>query len=520
MPESNTDASDRPVSSWWSLKRQIRALGILFILTILLACVFAVQLMRNSDAARIADAERQLEQATAQLRAHYSYVAQAFKQRNVVGPDTAADNRLLTSITASVLAGMPRVEGGFYFANGSRLLGYAYPTYQGSGPKSDIPPAERPTILVVARQAAATYGAVGKRIDTASDTLLFRALPLQGANSPSGAVWVMHHLEGVRGAYQWFNEAGLLLLLIVSGVATAGAWHLTRRLDAGVSTIEAGLGAMEYRLDADIKPTGIKELDQIAAAIGRLGEALNLNQQRRADLEQKLRHADRLAALGRLIAGVAHEVRNPLASIKLKLHLAEHAGAADSARLQKAFAVMRSEVERIDRLVERLLALGKPQMTSPQSVDIARYLAERLETFEMRAAERNTTLELRISPFLNGALKIDRARLGEVVDNLIANAIDATKDGKVVLETEADAAHHQVVIRVNDTGGGVPEKMRERLFEPFATTKDSGTGLGLFLSAEIVRGMGGEISYHEISANGRPDESGKAGACFEIRLPC
>jgi hypothetical protein len=198
MPNSNQEPPVRP-SSRWSLKRQIRALGVVFVVTIVLACGFAAELVRNSDAARIADAEHQLDRAAAQLRAHYAYVAQAFRQRKVAAPDTEADGRLLTSITAAALAGMPRVEGGFYFAGGSRLLGYVYPTYQGSGPKSDIPPAERPTILEVARQAVDTRAAARKRIDTASDTLLFRAIPLQGADSPSGAVWVMHHLDGCCG---------------------------------------------------------------------------------------------------------------------------------------------------------------------------------------------------------------------------------------------------------------------------------------------------------------------------------
>jgi His Kinase A (phospho-acceptor) domain len=319
MDAESAEMWSRP-SSRWSLKRQIRMLGLLFLVTILLACGFAVDMVRNSDAARVADAGHQLEQAAAQVQSHYSYVARAFKQRKVTGSGTAAENRLLTSITATALTPMPRVEGGFFFADGSQLVGYAYPTYQGSGPKSDIPPAERPTILEVARQAVETRKPASKRIDTASDTLLFRAIPLQGAESASGAVWVMHHLEGVHGLYRWLNAWGLLSLLVISGAVTAGGWRMTRRLDAGVSTIEAALGAMEYRLKADIKPTGIEEIDRIAAAIHRLGEALNLNEKRRTELEQKLRHADRLAALGRLLAGVAHEVRNPLASIRLKLH--------------------------------------------------------------------------------------------------------------------------------------------------------------------------------------------------------
>lgn len=335
----------------------------------------------------------------------------------------------------------------------------------------------------------------------------------------------MHHLEGVHGTSQWLNAVGLLLLLAVSGAATAAGWHVTRRLDAGVSRIETTLGTMEHRLESDISQTGIQELDRIAAAIDRLGKALNLNQQRRTDLEQKLRHADRLAALGRLVAGVAHEVRNPLASIKLKLHLAEKVDSSDAARLTGAFAVMRQEVDRIDRLVERLLALGKPPKTSLQSVDLARFLGERLDNFRPRAESQGTALELRASPSLNGTLGVDRDRLGEVVDNLIANALDAvTHGGKVVVETERTDVANQLVIRVKDTGGGVPPPMRERLFEPFATTKESGMGLGLFLSAEIVRGLGGEISYNETGdagpRNSQPDRSSHAGACFEVRLPC
>jgi signal transduction histidine kinase len=132
---------------------------------------------------------------------------------------------------------------------------------------------------------------------------------------------------------------------------------------------------------------------------------------------------------------------------------------------------------------------------------------------------------LRASPSLNGVITVDRDRLGEVIDNLIANALDVVANGgKVVVEAERADGPSQLVIRVKDSGGGVPLSMRDRLFEPFATTKESGMGLGLFLSAEIVRGLGGVISYHEVAdvlaVNGQPNPSDSVGACFEVRMPC
>lgn len=520
-----TIASSQP-GSRWSLKRQIRALGILFLFTILLTSAFAVELVRHSNATRIADAKHQLEQAATGIRERYLYLAQSFEREEQPGPRTPTEDSLLSSLKASALSGMPRVEGGFYFTDGSRLLGYAYPTYQGSGPKTDIPPAEQPAILGMVQQAVKSRSLVHKRIDTASDVLLFCAVPLESQGSTIGAVWVLHHIVGVRSVYEWLNAVGLILLLVISAAATAAAWHLTRRLDAGVFKIETALGAMEYRLDSEVSETGIRELDRIAAAIARLGKILNLNQQRRIELEQKLRHADRLAALGRLVAGVAHEVRNPLASITLKLHLAQKLGISDATRLEAAFGVMREEVDRIDRLVERLLAVGKPPRNSSESVDVGGYLAERLEVFRPLATAQNTALELYTSS-LNGPVSVDRDRVGEVVDNLVANAMDAVKEGgRILVEAERSGASNQLVIRVADTGPGVVLAMRDRLFEPFATTKGSGMGLGLFLSAEIVRGLGGEISYRdagEISPQSNCAHSAtsiSAGACFEVRLPC
>jgi signal transduction histidine kinase len=268
---------------------------------------------------------------------------------------------------------------------------------------------------------------------------------------------------------------------------------------------------MEERLDAPVPTTGIPELDRVGSAINRLAHTVQTHQKERTELEQRLYRADRLAALGRLVGGVAHEVRNPLASIKLKLHLARRSG-ADPERLADAFAVIQAEVERLDRLVARLLTLAKPSEPCRVLTDLTRLLKTRMEQWEGRAAEQGIGLELQPAPSIAEPVPADGDRLVQIVDNLLANAVEALhgRGGRIMVEVERPTPA-ALRIAVADTGPGVPPEAVERLFEPFFTTRQDGTGLGLFLSAEMTRALGGELRYRERAGG---------GACFEVMLPC
>jgi two-component system sensor histidine kinase HydH len=268
---------------------------------------------------------------------------------------------------------------------------------------------------------------------------------------------------------------------------------------------------MAERLDTPVPATGIPELDRVGAAINQLVRTVQAHQQERADLERRLHRAARLAALGRLVGGVAHEVRNPLASIKLKLHLARRAG-ADADRLANAFAVIQAEVERLDRLVARLLTLAKPTEPAKAPTDLARLLKARMELWESRAAEAGIALELQLWSALAEPALVDRERLAQIIDNLLANAVEALQQrgGRITVALERPTPS-LARIAVADTGPGVPPELVERVFEPFFTTRKDGTGLGLFLSAELARSLGGELRYRQ-----RPG----GGAGFEVTLPC
>jgi signal transduction histidine kinase len=495
----------------WALKGQIRALSMMVFATVGMSVVLGVLLFQQGQSARQGDASRHLDQAANHLVERYEYLRRSFAERHTDDPLESGDETLLHSLTEAVLAGTPGAEGGFYRAADGRFLGYAYPTYSGSGPKTDMPPAELPGITRVVETAVTRQAAAEERVSAGADLILFRAHPLFEGTRPLGATWVMQRLSGIRSIQQQLYGMGLLGLLAFSGVITAAAWLFAHRLDRGVTRLEAGLQTMEDRLDTPVPSTGVPELDRVGAAINRLAYAVQSHQRQRMELEQHLHRADRLAALGRLVGGVAHEVRNPLASIKLKLHLVQRFS-TDPTRLASTFTVIQAEVERLNRLVERLLALAKPAESSRLPTDLGHLLKARLELWEGRAAEQGITLVFQHTPEASEPVAIDRDRIVQIVDNLLANALEAmTRRGGCVTVLLERLTCSEVQIAVSDTGPGVPPAAVEHLFEPFFTTRNDGIGLGLFLSAEMARALGGEIRYRERLGG---------GSRFEVCLPC
>lgn len=493
----------------WSLRRQIAVLGGLLLVVVGASGWFSVASLRQSQAARAADAAGNIDRVTRDLAERFEYVQRSLDAERA--RHALADEALLRSVAVATLFAAPGLEGGFFRAADARLVGYAYPTYHGSGPKTDIPAAEQPMITQVARQAAVTGAGAGQRIAAGPDLLLFRAEPVRHDGAVVGAAWAMQRLQDAQSPEQRVRTLGAIGLLLVLGVVATLAWVVTYRLDRGVARIETGLRRREAPLDTPVDRTHIPELDRIGAAINDLLRIIDSNQAARRDLERRLDRADRLAALGRLVAGVAHEVRNPLASIRLKLHLAQQPTATPE-RLAAAFTVIQQEIERLDRLVERLLALAKPGDGAAAPIDLDRLVRTRVGLWEGRAAERGIAIEMRPAAPTPVQVVIDGDRVAQILDNLLANAVEASHEpgSRITLGLERPSPG-EVLIEVADTGAGVPPEHVDRLFEPFFTTRAGGTGLGLFLSAELARAMGGEVRY-------RPQRSG--GACFEVRLPC
>jgi signal transduction histidine kinase len=205
----------------------------------------------------------------------------------------------------------------------------------------------------------------------------------------------------------------------------------------------------------------------------------------------ELAEHERWAALGRVVAGVAHEVRNPLAAIKLRTDLAE-ASADVPALLREDFALIGSEVARLDRLVRDLLLLAdkKAEARARVPVDLAELVSQRAALLLPWSEGKGVHL----ASSGEGHAPIDADAVTRAVDNLLRNAVEASPSGATVTARVSEDAG-RARITVTDAGAGVAEEHAALVFEPFFTTKPTGTGLGLALSRAVAEAHGGALHY-------------------------
>jgi signal transduction histidine kinase len=257
-----------------------------------------------------------------------------------------------------------------------------------------------------------------------------------------------------------------------------------------------------YRLSCPDKLTELGEsfnnvmylLEQGAGQIGRM----------RAQMIEK----QKMAAIGQIAAGVAHEVCNPLSSISSVVQMLKREGAYASNG--KQLELIEKHIQRITSVVRQLINLARPGSLPWESVDVGEMLrdAVRLVQFDPRA--RN--VDVRVEAPANGLhTYARRGQLQQVVLNLALNSLDAMSDGGT-MTLSAEAQQDEISIRVRDTGCGIADHVGRRVFEPFFTTKDPGrgTGLGLAMAYGIVQEHGGTIDYNS--------EPGK-GSVFTVQVP-
>ena len=209
-------------------------------------------------------------------------------------------------------------------------------------------------------------------------------------------------------------------------------------------------------------------------------------------LRQELEKNRRLASVGRLAAGVAHEIRNPLSSIKgFATYFKEKY--QDQASDQEIATIMIQEVERLNRVVGQLLEFSRPLSLHIQRIDVKLFLVDTLRLIEGQATDQG--VEVHMATRGDGlAVDVDQDKMSQVLLNLYLNALDAMSGHGGRLAVAADEGRDGMVrIRVMDSGAGIGSEHQPHIFEPYFSTKKTGTGLGLAIVHNIVKAHGGEI---------------------------
>lgn len=222
-------------------------------------------------------------------------------------------------------------------------------------------------------------------------------------------------------------------------------------------------------------------------------------------LHEKELESERINALTMLAAGVAHEIGNPLNSLNIHLQLMERkiAKKADpqlAADLSKALGVARGEIKRLDFIVDKFLSAVRPTSPRLESVRINGILEEAAAFLEPELQDRRISTLLKLAPDVP-ELRLDGDQMKQVFYNLIRNAAQAIgSGGELTIETSAD--DHTVAVSFSDDGAGIPADKVSKVFDPYFTTKESGTGLGMLIVQRIVREHGGEIEVKSEEGEG------------------
>jgi len=433
-----------------------------------------------------------------QCRAVCQELSEQYRERNLYGGeqlDTLPREALeisLAALSATVLRAYDGIEAGFYQPDGGAIAGRSYPT-RAAVPLPPLAPEEIALIRAAAAEAAGS-GTAARTLELGRDAVVVAATADAGGLS----VWALKRLPAVRDPVGDRRRIWIAALVLSVVLGTGGVVSIWFYLRAGIREIDRGLRRLEQDFTSRL-PAVRGDLGQIAVSINRMAA-------RRAALEEELRRQDRLAARGKAAAGVAHEVRNPLNSIRLTLELLDRrlkSGRATKEEVEAAIA----EIDRLDRIVARLLAFGRPDTRDRRVQDLAPIVRRAVDVARTHAAAM--PLEWVFDPAAEGDLfaDVDGPQIEQVLINLLLNAVEALPSR---VEIGASRSNGRVVITVRDDGSGISANAQPHVFDAYFTTKPNGTGLGLAVSREIARSHGGDLTF----------ASGATGTTFRLELPC
>lgn len=321
------------------------------------------------------------------------------------------------------------------------------------------------------------------------------------------------------------DRIGLGLLILGSSGAMAGllaGFGIARGVSRSLVQLSVPIRDTAGTLNEVVGPIQISTqagLPEMERAMRRIADQTGEVVRRLQETQREALRRERLAAVGQLAAGMAHELRNPLTSMRILVQAASEQ--PDGAGLTgQDLAVLEEEIARLEHTIQTFLDFARPPLPEKRQIDVRHWIDQTLRLVSTRAGQQGVTIHWNVPQqplWIDG----DPIQLRQVILNLLLNALDAVpQGGAITIEAvhepaSAESAAHRdgaprLVLRVSDTGPGLPPELGERIFEPFVSTKETGLGLGLSICRGIVESHGGQIE----AVNGS-----HGGAVFKICLP-
>ncbi len=403
-----------------------------------------------------------------------------------------ADDLDLRLVSYTALQPHTLVEGG-YFRHGS-VLGHSFPEHTEPGSQLLQPDVEKKAMLAAIEESRLS-GKVAHRVVTdRNDLVVVSALAPPGMET---AAWGLKRFISFSDPGQARHQLILIILIGVSLLSITGVLVLSFRLQRGFAEIKSGLHRMRDDIGYRI-PEQNHELQTIAQAINQMAEA-------RQWLESVLRREDQLRLMGRMVAGIAHEIKNPLNSIRIMAQALRRMNLPAEETQETTDSIVQ-ELDRLNTLLNSLLMFRGDQPANLRVQPIRPVIERCLSIAAPQAAEKQIRLVSQSDGDATSA--VDADYLQQAVMNLLLNALDAAGErGTVSVETCSQ--NGRIVIQVADSGPGLSPEEAEKVFEAFYTTKLNGTGLGLLITKTLIEKMGGSIRY----------ENRRSGTAFAISLP-
>jgi signal transduction histidine kinase len=425
------------------------------------------------------------------------------ENNNLTSSEIKLIDSTLRRFTTEQLKMQAGLEGGFYFSIPDEFYGYSFPTSPPPVPVYGPPPRSyniiRDQSLLSIREKRPVINL--HSFDAAIFPLATRQIVLNA--KVVGAVWVRIHIENslpilkvkqVIDTTAVVSILGFLILMLFSAL-----------LVGEVKGIKKEMGNLRYdpayRLG---KRYGI--IGYITMTINKMLDTLDEENRQRQILERQLNQKENLASLGNMVAGVAHEVKTPLAIIKTRIQMWQHEVSKNDLIAEhispESMQIVIDEINRLSNLVKRLLIFSRPIDKNLKLTDLNRLINEVVSFVNIERDNKKISVECNLNPHIP-LLPLDGNSMKQVIINIINNSVEAiSENGKIDILSDFDPENGKIVLEISDSGKGIPDDIINRIFDPFFTSKETGAGLGLAISYQIIKAHNGEIFFSKNSDYG------------------